>query len=218
MTTRRVLLDTRVLNTRQPTGLSRYASTLFENLVRRGRAEYLVADGGTGLIPGAHAPAVRRASRRCRRCGAMADGHLPVVRRRSRLLALSARSRKLAGTSVVLTVHDLIALDHPEWFADASVHRFFAGPLRASARDADQMITGSADCGRIDRRALWGRPGSHHCRAPRGRPRVLRGAATRPRTGDVTRRIGALHPLRRDARAAQEHRAARRSVRDRPGS
>jgi len=144
MTTRRVLLDARVLNTRQPTGLSRYASTLFEHLVRRGRAEYLVADGELGLVPGAHAlpfdvplgdasGAARWLTAICRLYDVdlLFSPYLPVP--------------AIPGTPVVLTVHDLIALDHPEWFADASVHRFFDGPLRESARDADQLITGSAD-------------------------------------------------------------------------
>ena len=142
MIARRVLLDTRVLNTRQPTGLSRYAATLFEHLVGRERCEYLVADGGSGSIPGAHslpfdvplgdaAGAARWLTAICRLYDVdlVFSPYLPVS--------------KLAGTPVVLTVHDLIALEHPEWFADASVHRFFAGPLRASARDVDRIITGS---------------------------------------------------------------------------
>ena len=142
--TRRVLLDARVLSTRQPTGLSRYAATLFEHLVRRGRCEYLVADGGNGVVPGARAlpfdvplgdgsGAARWLSAICRLYDVdlVFSPYLPVP--------------AIPGTPVVLTVHDLIALDHPEWFADASVARLFTGPLRASARDAHQLITGSVD-------------------------------------------------------------------------
>ncbi len=48
MTRPRVLLDVRVLNTRQPTGLSRYASTLYAHLLRRSNYEYFIADGAAG--------------------------------------------------------------------------------------------------------------------------------------------------------------------------
>ena len=185
MIARRVLLDTRVLNTRQPTGLSRYAATLFEHLVGRGRCEYLVADGGSGSIPGAHslpfdvplgdaAGAARWLTAICRLYDVdlVFSPYLPVP--------------KLAGTPVVLTVHDLIALEHPEWFADASVHRFFAGPLRASARDVDRIITGSDAAAASIVEHYGGRPRSHHGRAPRCRAHVLSGTAARPGSGSTS--------------------------------
>jgi alpha-1,3-rhamnosyl/mannosyltransferase len=62
---------------------------------------------------------------------------------------------KIHGTAVVLTVHDLIALGHPEWFADGSVFRFFDGPLRDSARGADRLITGS-EAAAVDMAAIYG--------------------------------------------------------------
>ncbi|MEO7275245.1 MAG: glycosyltransferase family 1 protein [Vicinamibacterales bacterium] len=142
MTRRRVLLDVRVLNTRQPTGLSRYAATLYEHLLRRNRFEYLIADGAAGTLTGVRSlpfdVPLGDASSAARWLTAIArlydvdllfSPYLPVP--------------AVPGISVVLTVHDLIALDHPEWFADESVRRFFDGPLRASAAAASHLITGS---------------------------------------------------------------------------
>jgi glycosyltransferase involved in cell wall biosynthesis len=138
----RVLLDTRVLNTTQPTGLSRYAAALFEHLVRRQRFEYLAADGDAGIVPGAISlpfdipladgqAAARWFEAVCRLYDVdlLFSPYLPVP--------------AIRDTRVVLTVHDLIAIDHPEWFADRSVFRFFDGPLRESARGADRLVTGS---------------------------------------------------------------------------
>jgi glycosyltransferase involved in cell wall biosynthesis len=40
----------------------------------------------------------------------------------------------------VLTIHDVLPLRHPEWFADARVTRFFDVTLREAARRADRVI------------------------------------------------------------------------------
>jgi glycosyltransferase involved in cell wall biosynthesis len=142
MTRARVLLDVRVLNTRQPTGLSRYAATLYEHLLRRDRYDYLTVDGESGTVPGARslpfdvplgdASAAARwftAIARLYDVDLLFSPYLPVP--------------AIPGTAVVLTVHDLIALDHPEWFADRSVQRFFEVPLRDSASAVSHLITGS---------------------------------------------------------------------------
>jgi glycosyltransferase involved in cell wall biosynthesis len=135
----RVLIDLRVGQTSERTGLARAAWSLADALIARGRGTYLLA-GAQDPMPAAD--------------GVLLPFDIPVGdhgRGEQWMAALAELYDADAILSTyhalpdaprprVLTIHDLLPLRHPEWFADARVHRFFDVTLRDSARRADRII------------------------------------------------------------------------------
>ena len=137
----RVLVDVRVGQTTERTGLARAAWSLTDALIARGRGTYLLA--------GAQAPDALDSP------DAIAlPFDIPVGdhgRGETWMAALAELYEADAILSTyhpvpeaprprVLTIHDLLPLRHPEWFADARVTRFFDVTLRDAARRADRVI------------------------------------------------------------------------------
>jgi len=137
----RVLVDLRVGHTTERTGLARAAWSLTDALIARGRGTYLLA--------GARAPEAPATPH-----GVALPFDIPVGdhgRGETWMAALAALYEADAILSTyhplppaprprVLTIHDLLPLRHPEWFADARVTRFFDVTLRDSARRADRVV------------------------------------------------------------------------------
>jgi glycosyltransferase involved in cell wall biosynthesis len=142
----RVLLDVRVGQTTERTGLARAAWSLTDALIARGRGTYLLAGAraSEGLAPDALD---------CPDAVAL-PFDIPVGdhgRGETWMAALAELYEADAILSTyhpvpdaprprVLTIHDVLPLRHPEWFADARVTRFFDVTLREAARRADRVI------------------------------------------------------------------------------
>jgi glycosyltransferase involved in cell wall biosynthesis len=137
----RVLLDLRVGQTTERTGLARAAWSLTDALIAR--------RGGTYLLAGAHASGEAAGP-----AAEVLPFDIPVGdhgRGESWMAALAELYEADAILSTyhplpevscprMLTIHDLLPLRHPEWFADARVLHFFDVSLRESARRADRII------------------------------------------------------------------------------
>lgn len=155
----RILMDLRVLNQGDATGVGRYAANLAAQLLPLTSEDYRF----TGASPvGLLAPHSAR----------HIDVDLPEADgdEATRMLALLAHLERAdvvfspyypvperRSCRAVLTIHDLIPLRHPEWFANDRTTHFFDRVLRKSARAADHIVADSA-CTKADVVELYGIP------------------------------------------------------------
>jgi glycosyltransferase involved in cell wall biosynthesis len=147
----RILLDLRLLNQGEATGLGRYASSLAARLLDLTSEDYrFIGTSSTGVLRsfadsnvGVDLPE--------------ADGDAA-----SRMLALMAYLEHIdllfspffpvperRTCRAVLMIHDLIPLRRSDWCANDRVVEFFDGALRRSARSADRILTNS-ECTKTD--------------------------------------------------------------------
>ncbi len=137
-------IDLSVLNTRFPTGISRYARKIVEGLLA-------IEQSDTRWLTLGSMEPVGRPERRERHLAYELPWHDIDASRRtlSSLLAIEGVDAHFspyyplpdkASVPTFLTIFDLLPLKHPEWFPNASTQQFFDGPLRASARRATHLF------------------------------------------------------------------------------
>lgn len=142
--TARVLIDMRVVEAPQPAGLAKAALAAGRALTGRGRFDYLTIGGS--VSHGRRLPIeipVGDDGRAARWLSAMASLY------EADLFFSTYYPLPPAACPTVLTIHDLLPLRRPEWFADARVVSFFDIDVRASARRASRIVV-DTQCVRQD--------------------------------------------------------------------
>ena len=139
-----LLFDCRVLGEKAQTGINRYANELIKtmpslladtNISAIGCSEAYVPEGVTKIPLSLPLNDPWRAGKLLGFSSALEQSDLifspyyPVPEKRN--------------GKAVLTIHDLIPLVHPEWFANPATIRFFEQDLKESARCADKIISDS---------------------------------------------------------------------------